>query len=447
MQREKSRYIERGDRIPQTNNVLANENKTIWIDPSFDEELHGLNETTVWSRVDLGMSDGPEPAAPYAPVPTIDTVRDRPPARREVASKWAELEKIGLGPKPAKPASSARMAKLIVSTYRLLGFTVLTAIVVALVGYIAITLFYFGSKSWLVPTVVSATDERVVALQGELAQRRNERDRLAAELGDAERTMANEQAFQSQFAAAIQSDLRGRRSTLRRLRALAGAAKATRSEIHDTSDAFARDSAQQMESQYEVGLIDRHAMLDGKHQLAQISSSQLTAAERQVAFETQAAELARQASALDALLANKDVPLSYEVLEIKRDYDASKLAVAKASETRRQLLASLARHDAMIASLESSAYLRALANNATVALVPYANLANAAPGASLYACKLEMVWCREIGRVVEVLPGEVQLRHPHRDSVVRGQMVELQLTDATAAHEDVLFAGGRPLGF
>jgi len=417
----KARYIGAPDRVLQTNNVLPNETKTIWIDPSFDEELHGLGETTRWARVDGA------PAAPTTPEPA-----------------WGEFEAIGLGP---KPAPSATAAKLIVSTYRLLGFGVLTAIVIALVGYIALTVFYFASSSWIVPTIVSPTDARVVALQSELAAHRNDRDRLASELADAERAIETEQQFQLRFAQAIASDLRGRRSALRRVRALVDAAATTRAEIQASSDAFARDSAERMDSQYAAGLIDRHAMLDGKHQLAQISSSQLSATERQVAFETQAAELARQATALDAVLADKDVPLSYDVLRIKRDYDASKLATARATEARKRLLASLARQDEIIASLESSAYLRALGARASLALVPYANLEQVAPGAPLYACTLEIAWCREVGSVVEVLPGELQFKHPHRDTAVRGQLVELRLTDASAAREDVLFVGGRPLGF
>jgi hypothetical protein len=57
-----------------------------------------------------------------------------------------------------------------------------------------------------------------------------------------------------------------------------------------------------------------------------------------------------------------------------------------------------------------------------------------------------MVWCHEVGTVLEVLPGEVTFKHPRRDTTVRGHMVELKLTDAAAGEDDVLFAGGRPLG-
>jgi hypothetical protein len=60
-----------------------------------------------------------------------------------------------------------------------------------------------------------------------------------------------------------------------------------------------------------------------------------------------------------------------------------------------------------------------------------------------------MLFCYHVGEVIEVLPGEVQGKHPHRDKNLRGQLVELKLDDddADAAAADVLFAGGRPILF
>ncbi len=79
-------------------------------------------------------------------------------------------------------------------------------------------------------------------------------------------------------------------------------------------------------------------------------------------------------------------------------------------------------------------------------LVPYANLEHLGKGTTLYGCRLGMVVCREVGTVLEVLPGEIQVKNPHRDVTLRGQMVELKLDDAAAAEDEVLFAGGKPLG-
>jgi hypothetical protein len=135
------------------------------------------------------------------------------------------------------------------------------------------------------------------------------------------------------------------------------------------------------------------------------------------------------------------------VLRIKQEYESSKLDLAKSVEARDTLKAALERQDKIVTSLERSAYLRAINDGANVAFVPYGNLSNVRKGTGLYACKVGMVFCYHVGEVLDVLPGEVQFKHPHRDKTLRGQIVELRLDkeDSDAASDDVLFAGGKPL--
>ena len=44
-------------------------------------------------------------------------------------------------------------------------------------AYIAQTLFYYGNHTWLVPTAISTSDEKVVQLRSELAGAKGARDR------------------------------------------------------------------------------------------------------------------------------------------------------------------------------------------------------------------------------------------------------------------------------
>ena len=127
--------------------------------------------------------------------------------------------------------------------------------------------------------------------------------------------------------------------------------------------------------------------------------------------------------------------------------DPASEAARQAGAQREVLRAAIARQDEILRGLEQSPYLRALADRATVALVPYDNLEGVAPGTEVVACRLAMVLCREVGRVLEVLPGEIAFKHPRREKMVRGQLVELRLSEPDASAEDVLFLGGAPLGF
>jgi hypothetical protein len=374
---------------------------------------------------------------------------------KPVEKKWSEYDALGLGapaPAPTPVTFTQRFGKWIVNAYRMLGFAILTVIVIVLVGYIAQTAFFYLSESWVVPAAVSPTDEKVVSLQAQLAEQQNARDRIADELNQANRAIAAQQNFQDEFTKAIKNDLAGRQAALGRVRALANAAASTRAAIKTQNAQYASASRRKMAEEYAAGLIDRNAMLSGKFQLAQISSSNLSLAERQAEFETRAAELEAQTKGLDALIEiegedQDDVALSYEVLRIKQEYESSKLDLAKAIEARDTLKVALERQDKIVDALERSAYLRAIGDNASVAFVPYGNLSNLKKGTGLYACKVGMVFCYHVGEVLEVLPGEVQFKHPHRDKMLRGQILELKLDkeDSDAASDEVLFAGGKPL--
>lgn len=386
----------------------------------------------------------PAPAAPAhapaAPAPSPPSVIVAPPPAR-----WAVFEKLGLGP---TPALSRKSAKLMVSTYRLLGFVVLTIIVVVLIGYIATSAFYFVSDSWIQPMVVSSTDERVLALQAQATEHENQLERLNAELRHVDRAITVEQAYQAEFANAIRADLEGRTAALDRLRALARDYAGARDRIQQQNRAFAAASQRKLAQEYSAGLIDRGDLLSGRFQLAQIANSSLTLAERQAEFETRAEALESEATSLESILSQQggeDI-LSYEVLRIKQDYDRSRLEAARQLEQREVLRSAIERQQALLDGLRQSPYLRALADQAEVAFVPYDNLDNARAGAPLYRCSLGMIICHRAGTVLAVLPGEVSSKHPHRDKTLRGQMIEIQI-DRKGAREDVLFAGGRPLWF
>ena len=361
---------------------------------------------------------------------------------------WAVFEKLGLG-KPKLP-SAQQASKWMVQLYRILGFAILTIIVIVLIGYIISTVFFYMSNSWAVPMKVTPSDEKVVSLSAQVGEQQNARDRLADELNQAERAIVVQQQFQDEFIKAIKGDLASRKVALEKVRALAGTAAGTRAQIASQNRAYASAQRRRMQQEYAAGLIDRDGMLNGNYQVAQIAGSTLSLAEKQAEYETRAAELEATARSLDAILANAqssgDTALSYEVLQIKQQYEASRLELAKAVEARDTLKASLVRQDKLLAALKGSAYLRAVNDHATVAFLPYDNISRAKKGEPVYACKLTMVFCYHVGEVIELLPGEVSGRHPHRDKSLRGQFVEIKLDEenADAGEGDVLFIGGKP---
>jgi len=381
----------------------------------------------------------PEIQAPVVPpMPVADRPEPRP---------YADFE--GLGIAPQRKAAQGGVQRLVVSTYRLIGFAILSIIVIVLVGYIGTSTFYFASSSWIQPMVVSPTDESVLQLKSQLAEQATVRDKIAVDLQHTDRFIASEQDFQAEFVKAVKADLAERKSTLSRVSGLASKYRGERSRIRSTNDEYAAQSKQEMSKEYDARLINRDDMLNGTYQQAQIANSNLSLAERQADFETRASSLAKESAALENVLSKKKDAgvLSYDVLKIKRDYDNSRLESAKATEERKALQASLERHDAILKSIRQSPQLRAADRKADVAFVPYSNFEGVTPGTPVYACALEMVICHEAGTVQAILPGEVTYKHPNRDKMLRGQMIELKLDDAGAAEENVLFVGRKPLLF
>jgi len=133
--------------------------------------------------------------------------------------------------------------------------------------------------------------------------------------------------------------------------------------------------------------------------------------------ELQQAELARQAAVDDAALLERELSM---------------------------LDASIAAQRGQVERLSSSYYLKARGQKLVVGFVPYENLSSARPGTALYRCSWGLLNCHEVGKVVSVLDGEVSERHPEKDRQLRGVMIEMQLSDASAGEDAVLFAGSKP---
>jgi hypothetical protein len=380
-----------------------------------------------------------DPAAPQ-----LEIVPDASEPTVQPRGRWQTYVDLGLVAETTRKLAS----KLVVSMYRLVGFGILTLIVVVLAGYIAQTAFFHLNHTWMAPVAVSSSDERVIAARSQLMQQQDTRDRTAAELAQTDRVIAAHKAFQHELVAAVKGDRDERRAALGRIQALVSSAAATRSQIRTTTDEFATHSDKKIKEELDANLITRDSALAGKYQLAQIAGANLSIAERQAEYESRAAELSSQTRALDAIASGGKggAALSYDVLRIKKEADQSRLDLAKALADREVQKSSLARLDKTIADLKQNAYLRAVDDHAIVALVPYANLDNVTPGAPLYSCKLGFLMCHPVGSVVEVLRGEVTFKHPKRDAMIRGQMVELRLDDPSAATDDVVFIGSRPLG-
>jgi len=188
---------------------------------------------------------------------------------------------------------------------------------------------------------------------------------------------------------------------------------------------------------------------------AKLRSSQLAAEKLEV--EGALSEAERMIIADDKFIAEVgatvDAPKSPDQWLVRRELEKAKLerdnAIGKRVPLGQRvdsLKLRIKDQDAVVNRLAQSPYLKAIENKVTLAFVANQNLKNVRLGSPLYGCAWGLVWCKKVGTVKAVLDGEVQDVHPHDESIQRGLMVEVDVSE-WGASEIVLFAGSKPLWF
>lgn len=104
---------------------------------------------------------------------------------------------------------------------------------------------------------------------------------------------------------------------------------------------------------------------------------------------------------------------------------------------KKVLAEKLAKLDEAAAQLRERPLFRAIDRNVDVAFVPYTQIDGVHAGADVYRCKWGLFACASVGRVTEMVPGEVVLPDPWGNPA-RGQYAVLELRDGEAAREKTL---------
>ncbi|HEY8080337.1 MAG TPA: hypothetical protein VIF62_39675 [Labilithrix sp.] len=367
--------------------------------------------------------------------------------------------------------------KLIVNAYKIAGFIILSGILLGLASYVVLTIFYYGSTSWVAPVIVSPSDRRVLELNAQLAQQQSMRDALIAQraemttkLHDAERVAQAESDFQDSLRATLAADLEDRKAAYGKLASLRRQVAGASAQIADANSDFAGMSKDRMKGMFDARLATKDEVVRANAELASLAGTNLELAQKQVTIEQQLWDVRRQADSLAVVGVMihggnptkmafawgdaKPVVPTREVLAAQREFDLSVLQKKRANEETAAIRAgisaadaTLVRYDALLAAIKETPYLKAVDHHLTVAFVPYANLDSAKPGTPVYSCAANIVWCTKVGVVGEVLEGEVTGQNPLQRVELRGAMVRLDVADMRSAREPVLHAGRKPLFF
>ena len=357
-----------------------------------------------------------------------------------------------------------QLNEVLVSAYKASGFVMLAVILLGLLSYIGAHIFYFVNRTWIAPTIIAPTDQRVLRINTEVAAQSTLRDGLLAQradveakLADARRVVTSEEEFLEQLEASFESDLTARRTELHRLESLLSTFEKTRRAVSSSVDAYRDMSEQELRALAEARLIPRQELLARNYQLSKAAQDKLSMAAKALELENQKQDLERRVSSLrgaTTLFGKGDGArgkLSAEDIRIAQEYRRSALELERArglveslEHNMQSVQRSIDRHERLITSLSSSPFLLAVEGRLTVAFVPYANLPRVGEGSRIYRCAFGPLWCRRIGQVIEVLDGELDLEHPLFKRRERGLLVEIRLDDPKSAEEPVLFVGRAP---
>lgn len=104
---------------------------------------------------------------------------------------------------------------------------------------------------------------------------------------------------------------------------------------------------------------------------------------------------------------------------------------------RRAAVEGLERSRKLLDEIKGRPVFRAMEAQTDVAFVPYAHLDKIAPGHDVVRCVWGVFWCTPVGKIAEILPGEVATQDPWGE-LARGRYAILELDDPIAIQEQTL---------
>jgi hypothetical protein len=357
---------------------------------------------------------------------------------------------------------NARLNKVLVSAYKVIGFGLLSIILFGVVSYVGIHGFYLVHRSWVVPTVISPNDPIVLDLRARIAHEDwmrhkvlTERAALEVQLRKARRVEELEKTFQHHFRRAMKKDAAVRRASLEQLAKVRAEQAKIEREMVAAVDALLVPAKKKLKADYDARLIDAEQMLRENYQLAQMAQSRLLTSQSRTDLAERARQLELDVAAFESAarrFAESAEPVNYSGLALQREHESSfNQALGARDEVEAlergvdELDQSVIHYDEILNTLEESPMLRATQAKLALAFVPYDNEDRVSEGAPVYACSLGVLFCRKVGRIQAYWEGEVKQQHPVYGRDLRGQLAELVLEDPSFAKYDVLHVNRAPL--
>lgn len=355
--------------------------------------------------------------------------------------------------------------RALVTAYKIVGFLLLTVILIGIVCFVGLHSFYVVHRAWVVPRVVSAGDPEVVELRSRLAEEVSRHQALQVEQRGVEAKLQRlrliaeaELSFQAALPAAMESDVVARRETVAVLKVAREAQRRAGSNVRHLSHAMHQSSLEQLKRDYQAKLISQEQLLERTYELSRLAHAGSSSMGQDAELSERIGRLSREASAFETAGARPGEGhadrLGYEGLLMRRELMRSRaegLGAAAEVQALEQAQAEFggatAEQAQLVDVLRNHPLLQASDRRMHVAFLAYRGQAAAREGSKLYACRIILVGCHSVGTLKRHLPGEHTEKHPVYGKELRGRWVEIELDHPTWATAGVLHAKRPPLLF
>jgi hypothetical protein len=317
------------------------------------------------------------------------------------------------------------LKQLYLKIYRFLGFAGLISMTSMLFYYGITMIFFLFNASWIAPTVLSVTSDKM--LQFSSAYQSAVQTNSTLRIGEEQATRDVDAA---KVGLAALKQLRS--EALKHSQDLKGLSKTKGLDIA-SSEALAADMAavrSKIEESLAAKLITQH---DATLQFSAIQQFRTNLTDNKIVAGTAKLSDAQQLVALNAQI----VAAENEV--------ATKTAMAEALKTN------LVLSNAALETLKKAPYYAALASpeSTNLAFIPYENLSVAKPGAPIFNCYLMMIGCYKVGTVEHVYMDEQVVDFPlfnvRFSHTMRGVLVKIKVDDPREMSDQLFFVGRKPL--
>lgn len=320
----------------------------------------------------------------------------------------------------------ASLTSVYLWVYRTMALIVISGSLFFLVGWAFVLLFFLFNNTWIAPTILSTTSDKMLQFQTAYQGAVQNYETVKVAESQAERDLE----FANNNARELHALGKQMETYMKRTVVLNG-----RQKQGDLTGSYAMLKEldvvkQQTEQSRKAGLITNEDAVQTIATIQQFhnstTDSDITSGTTDITMNTARVTLIGQIAQAD-----NDVHTKQETLV------ATKISLNLAKT--------------VVQALEDSAYLRAMHGGSNLAFIPYDNLHAAKIGASVYDCALTIIVCHKVGTVTKVFKDEQLIDFPlfnvKLSRTARGVFVEMEMTHPEAMKSTIVFVGGKPLFF